>query len=172
MRDELLQHLRQRLFLGTEETGPKLAEYGGRGGLERWVRAVAARLALNLRRDRKDERFAELGEDELIGAPIGAEDPELAHIKGLYRQEFKQAFSEALASLEPELQNFLRLYYLELSQLASLYRFSVPTMSRRLAKAREAALEATRSVLQRRLTVSADELASIMRLIQSRLTMR
>jgi len=173
--DDVKQELRRRLFVGVDGGKPKLAEYKGRGGLDRWVRAVATRVALNLKRGEHDSRKAALEDDDLLGAPLGSEDPELAHMKSLYRGEFKKAFSDAMASLEADGQNWLRLYYLDglgLAELSGLFRVSVPTASRRLAKAREDALEATRKLLRERLSVSKTELESIMRLIQSRLTIQ
>ena len=91
----------------------------------------------------------------------------------MYRLEFKKAFGDALGALEPELQTYLRLYYLDglgLTELGALFDVSAPTVSRRLSKAREEILEATRSRLKQNLSVSADELESIMRLIQSKLS--
>ncbi len=172
--DDVKQELRQRLFLGVAGGAPKLNEYQGRGGLARWLRAVATRVALNLRRDRKEDRQTELNEDDLLGGPISSDDPELAHMKGLYQQEFKKAFADALAAVPAERQNFLRLYYLDglgLAEIAGLFQSSAPTISRRLAQARAEVLEGTRALLKERLNVSAEDLNSIMRLIQSRLTL-
>ena len=169
MADELKQQLRERLFVGA-----KLSEYSGRGSLGRWLRAVSVRLAINHHHaTATDRQTTALDEDDVLGAPL-AEDPELAHMKGLYRTEFKQASTQALASLEPELQNYLRLYYLDglgLAELSAMYKVSVPTASRRLAKARDEVLAATRQLLRARLSVSPEDLESIMRLIQSRLTL-
>lgn len=167
--DDVLQELRERLFMGTTHGRAKLAEYTGRGGLQRWLRAVTVRLALKSTRARKNQAHQTLGSDDFL---LG-DDPELAHLQGIYKAEFKKAFSDALASLEPELQNHLRLYYLDglgLAELASLFETSAPTVSRRLSKAREAVLEATRATLRQKLSVSAEELESIMRLIQSKLS--
>ena len=107
--DDIKQDLRERLFVGTSQGRPKISEYKGRGGLDRWVRAVAVRVALNATRAKKNQAHVTLGDDDFL--PGG--DVELAHLKATYRAEFKRAFSEALAALEPELQTYLRLYYLD-----------------------------------------------------------
>lgn len=167
--DDILQELRERLFMGTTQGRAKLAEYNGRGGLQRWLRAVAVRLALKATRAKQNQPYATLGSDEFL---VG-DDPELAHLQGVYRAEFMKAFGDALGSLEPELQTYLRLYYLDglgLTELAALFQVSAPTVSRRLSRAREEVLEATRARLRLTLSVSADELESIMRLIQSKLS--
>jgi len=168
--DEIQQELRQRVFLGVAGGAPKLREYSGRGALGRWLRAVAVRIALNLLRGAPEQPHVTLGDDDFLSG----DSPELAHMKSLYRGEFKKAFAEALATLDPELQNHLRLYYLDglgVVELANVFHSSAPTVSRRLQKARAEVLEATRKILKQRLGVDGEELESIMRLIQSRLSL-
>lgn len=171
--DDAMQELRQRLFLGVEGGPPKLLEYGGRGELKQWLRAVATRVALNLRKSRHDERFTDLGDEGLFELPLAEDDPELRHMKSMYRSEFKKAFSEALQALPAEARNHLRLYYIDglgVVELGKLFGTSAPTVSRRLAAARTALFDGTRQRLGERLDVSAEELESIMRLIESRLS--
>ena len=167
--DDVLQELRERLFMGTTHGRAKLAEYTGRGGVDRWLRAVAVRLALKSTRSKKNQAHETLGSDDFLVS----DDPQLAHLKGVYKAEFKKAFGDALASLEPELQTYLRLYYLDglgLAELATLFQVSQPTVSRRLSRAREQVLEVTLGALKKNLSVSVEELESIMRLIQSKLS--
>jgi RNA polymerase sigma-70 factor (ECF subfamily) len=171
--DDVKQGLRERLFLGVNGGRPKLEAFSGQSGLARWLRAVATRLALNLRRWGRREDATPFEEDDLLGSPLGAEDPQLAHMKSLYRGEFKRAFADSMAGLEAEAQNYLRLYYLDglgLAEIAGVFGSSAPTVSRRLSRARADVLAATRQHLMTRLKISPEELESIMRLIQSRLT--
>jgi RNA polymerase sigma-70 factor, ECF subfamily len=168
--DEVRQELSEHLFVAAERARPRIAEYSGRGGLERWVRAVAVRLAINLTRARKDQPHETLADDSFFSG----EDVEMAHLKELYRAAFKVAFGEALTALEPELQSYLRLYYLDdltLAELAQLFGVSAPTASRRLAQARQLVLEGTKAALRARLSIDELELSSIMRLIQSKLSL-
>lgn len=173
--DDVKAELRARLFVGGgegSEARARIADFSGRGGLGRWVRAIAVRTALNLVRAKKDKPHDTL-EDELLGNPMASDDPELAHMKELYREEWREAFGAALASMEPESQNFLRLHHvdgLSLGEIGALYHVSVPTASRRVAKARDELMARTRGELKKRLKVDGDELESILRLIQSRLT--
>jgi RNA polymerase sigma-70 factor (ECF subfamily) len=171
--DDVKQELRQRLFVGAGGK-PKLVEYSGRGGLLQWVRAVATRVALNLRHAQHDERFIGVGNDDgLFELPLRDDDPELAHMKSLYRAEFKKAFADGMAALSDELRTHLRLYYLDglgVVQIAQLFGSSAPTVSRRLAAGRTEVLERTRAALAARLEVSEVELSSIMRLIESKLS--
>ena len=114
-----------------------------------------------------------LDDDAVLELPSGADDPELAVIKQRYKVEFKQAFSAAMASLEPDARAALRLYYLDglaLADLGRLYGWSVPTASRRLASARAALLDETRAHLGERLGMSPAEVDSVLRLLESRLS--
>lgn len=171
--DDVMQELRQRLFVGVGGK-PRLAEYSGRGELVHWVRAVATRVALNFRHAQHDERFTSQGGDEgLLELAERGDDPELAHMKSLYRDEFKKAFAEGMALLPGELRTHLRLYYLDglgVAQIAELFGSSAPTVSRRLRAGRDEVLERTHALLAARLDVSESELSSIMRLIESRLS--
>ncbi len=94
-------------------------------------------------------------------------------LKTRYREEFKQAFAAAMESLEPDLRAALRLFYLDglsLADLGRLYGWSVPTASRRLAATREHVLRATREALGSKLKLTPAELDSVLRLIESRLS--
>src|SRR6185436_15540963 len=89
--DEVKQELRRQLFFGVDGRA-KLGEYHGTGGLAPWLRAVATRLALRLKRSHHDERFSSLdGDDGLFELPLDEAGPELGHMKELYRAELKQA---------------------------------------------------------------------------------
>jgi RNA polymerase sigma-70 factor, ECF subfamily len=170
--DEVKQALRERLFLGVRGGPPKLTGFRGDSGLGLWLRMVAARVALNVIRD-SGTREPPPPDDDRLGAPLGDEDPRLAYVKRLHREDFKKAFADAMASLSVEGRNYLRLYYLDglgLEAIAAMFGSSAPTVSRRLAHARSEVQQSTRGLLQARLKLTADELDSLMRLIQSHLT--
>lgn len=168
---EVAQLVHRRLLVA-EDAPPRLAEYRGHGPLAGFVQAVTVRLALNLQKA-TGRHAAALGDEALLDTPAGGDDPELAAIKQRYRAEFKDAFAAAMASLEDSARNALRLHYLDgltLADLGRLYGWSVPTASRRLAAAREALLSATRGMMSERLRLSPAELDSVLRLIESRLS--
>ncbi len=171
---EVAQLVRRRLFVAEEpSTPPRIAEYRGVGPLAGFVQAVTVRLALNLRKA-ESRHLDALGDEALLETPAGGDDPELAAIKLRYRVEFKQAFAAAMASLDDAGRNALRLHYLDgltLADLGRLYGWSVPTASRRLAAVREALMRATRTLMKERLQLSPSELDSVLRLIESRLSM-
>jgi RNA polymerase sigma-70 factor (ECF subfamily) len=76
-RDEARQLLRHRLFVGDAEARAKIHEYGGRGELASWVRAVAARVGL--RAVRPPKGHDDLPGDALDALTSPAEDLEIAY---------------------------------------------------------------------------------------------
>jgi RNA polymerase sigma-70 factor, ECF subfamily len=165
--DDVRQQLRQQLFAGPT---PKIAEYAGRGDLRRWVRMVATRQALNLMRGPVHSEDAEL--DTLVDCELAVADPEIEFLKRQYRAEFKAAFGEALAVLDPGMRTVLRQYHLDgltADQLGNLYSVHQTTMLRRLGRARHQLLSGVQQRLTERLRISRTELDSILRLIQSKL---
>lgn len=169
---EVAQLVRKRLLVAQSAQGPAINEYGGRGPIAKYVQAVAARTALNLLK--ANSRHAPVqGDDALLEVPGGVDDPELAAIKLRFRTEFKEAFAAAMASLDDTSRSALRLHYLDgltLANLGALYSWSVPTASRRVAAARASLLTATRTLMADRLHLNRVELDSVLRLIESRLS--
>ncbi len=166
--NEVCQQVRQKLLVSLA-----IKDYGGRGQLAKYVQAVAARTALNLLQANKRHTPMQ-GDEALLETPSGADDPELAAIKLRFRSEFKEAFAAAMATLDDTSRNALRLHYLDgltLANLGALYEWSVPTASRRLAAARATLLGATRTIMGERLRLNASELDSVLRMIESRLSL-
>jgi RNA polymerase sigma-70 factor (ECF subfamily) len=170
--DELKQHLRDRLFVGSASRPAKITTYSGGGELRHWFRIVSMRSVLNLTRRRGPSSF---DEHAMLLLPDLADDPELAFMKSLYRGEFKAAVSEAFATLADREQNLLK--YLVVDGLtpfavASLYGVHRTTVTRWLADAQQSLLGAIRASMMRRMSVSRTELESILRLIGSRIEIR
>jgi len=170
---EVTQLVRQRLLWGDGTAPPRIAEFGGRGSLGKFVQAVAVRTALNLREARKRHLGIDESDDVLLELPAGVGDPELEPLKLRYRAEFKLAFAAALEGLEPALRAAVRQVYgdgLTLAEVGKLYGWSVPTASRRLADARAQLLTGTRAHLAQQLQLSTADVDSVLRLIESRLS--
>jgi RNA polymerase sigma-70 factor len=167
--DEVEQRTRQRL-LASGDGRPRILDYAGKGGLSRWIGAVAVRIALDLLRASKR---GVVGDDDALlehAAPVA--DPELEHMKQHYSAEFRSAVRAAFAALPTETRLALRLYYIDgltLDQLAALDQVAASTVSRRLASARRTVLERTREILRERLAVGERELESILQILGSRL---
>jgi RNA polymerase sigma-70 factor (ECF subfamily) len=161
---EIAQVLRDRLLVQA-----KIGDFTGRGDLRAWLRVAGVRIALNL--ERKKRREVALPDDHAL-EDRAALDLELQHLKGRYRREFKQAFSAALAVLEPRARNLLRQHYLDgltMDAVARLYRVHRITVVRWMNEARTALARETRRELSARMRVDKRELESILRLIESQI---
>lgn len=168
--DDVQQLVRTKLLVADGERGPRLFDYSGRGELRSWVGVIATREALSLLR--RDGRENTPADDVLMAAPSPLTGPELGFLKDRYKDEFRVAFTAALAELSPRERNALRHHYvhgLTIDQIAALYGVHRSNAARRIAKARESLLSTTRRRLVLGLNVDRGEFESIMRLIESRI---
>ncbi|MFN0248143.1 MAG: sigma-70 family RNA polymerase sigma factor [Kofleriaceae bacterium] len=173
---DVKQLVRQRLFVGGGTAGQptsvgKIAEYGGRGDLRRWVRSVAVRTCLNDLRKGKRELLVD--DDHLIAQhAVSSDDPEIEYMKRTYANEFKQAFSAALANLGPREQTLLRYHHvdgLNIDEIGAIYRVHRVTAFRWLEKAKDLLVRQTLDTLRARLKLPAAELDSVLRMIRSQI---
>jgi RNA polymerase sigma-70 factor, ECF subfamily len=173
---DVKQLVRQRLFVGGGTSGAptsagKIAEYGGRGDLRRWVRSVAVRTCLNDLRKGKREILVD--DDHLIAQhAINQDDPEVEYMKKTYSNEFKAAFTEALTQLGPREQTLLRYHHvdgLNIDEIGAIYRVHRVTAFRWIEKAKEILVKTTLDTLRTRLKLPADELDSVLRMIRSQI---
>ena len=157
--------LREKLFVGRDGDAPKIAEYDGRGLLASWVRVVALRAAIDLRRRREAVRSGARAEE------AGSGDPEIAYMKERYRELFNEAFRGAVEELGAGPRELLRLHFVEgltLEALAARLGVHRATVARRIAAAREAVAAAARRRLRGALGASEAELESLVRVMRSR----
>lgn len=171
--DEIVQDARIKLLAGEPA---RIASYRGTGPLRAWVAIAARRLAINAKRDAKrdgkrDAKPADPLEEVLDREPMDREpDPELRHLKQLYRGELREALAAALAGLRDRERAVLRLRFvdsLELAQLAALYRVHESTASRWVSAALDEVATSTRKHLMTRLAVTAATAESVARMVQS-----
>jgi RNA polymerase sigma-70 factor (ECF subfamily) len=162
-RDEVLQRLRQKLFVG----GAKIREYSGRGPLAGWLRVAAVREALNLRRELRPG--ADVEEDEPLDlAP--ANDPELALARAHHGSVLSGALRDAVASLSADDRMLLRMRYLdglEMEEIGKVLGVHRSSASRALSKARELVLKETRRRVREVVRGTPSEIESVLRLAQS-----
>jgi RNA polymerase sigma-70 factor (ECF subfamily) len=164
--DEVCQRLRERLFVGESR---KILEYTGRGPIGGWIRVAAIRVALNLRRDasRKVTRESERP------APPPAADLELEFLRARYKDEVERALERSIAGLSRDERNVLRMHYLDGLGGEAIGRFyggvHRSTVLRWIDAARERVLGETRRLLAERLRLTASELDSLVRLVDSQL---
>ncbi len=168
--DEVTQRLRERVLVGGAVRAAQIAEYSGRGPLRGWLRVIATRELLDMRRREKHE--APLGEHTLDGLPAAEHDPELQYMKASYREAFRTAFRAAFAALEPLERDLIRRHHLlgeTVDQLSAHHGVHRATAARWVARARERLLVTTRERLAATLAIADQELDSILNLVASRL---
>jgi RNA polymerase sigma-70 factor (ECF subfamily) len=166
--DEVSQQTRVRLLIGEGGAPPRIASYRGTGSLRAWVAIAAQRVALNARRDAPEGTSTDVLAELVDREP----DPELRHLKTLYRAEFRDALVATLAGLPDRRRAILRLRFvdgLELAQIGRMYRVHESTVSRWIAAALEDIGAGTRERLVARLAITADTADSVARMVQSQL---
>ncbi len=164
--DEVRQALRVRLLVA-DAGRIRLDAYAGRGPLRGWLGVAALRVALNLKRSARPASHAILA--ELVSAE---DDPELRHLKTLYRAEFRDALEAAVFALPERQRALLRLSYvdgLKLVQLARLYNVHETTAARWVSRAAEDVAADARKRLMARLSLSPSSLESVARMVLSNL---
>lgn len=170
--DEVAQVVREKLFVAGADRPPRILEYGGRGPLVSWLRAVIVRTALDFRRhEALEPRLTDDGEP-LMNVAEASDDPELENIRARYAGPFRDAVRDAIRSLEADERNALRLHVsegLSLDEVARLYGVHRATVARWIQSARETLLKRTRRLLEERLHLAPHEFDSLVRLCQSRI---
>lgn len=167
--EEVEQTLRERLLYGDS---PRITDYAGSGELVAWLRVVAVRTALGLRREQTRE--AALADAMIAATPLSfiSPDPQIEHLKRQYLAQFRAAFAESLQLLDDRERSLLRhryLYGANVDEIAKIYAVHRATAARWVAKAEDLLYSRTRKALIRRLQIPQRELDSVMRLLQSQL---
>lgn len=169
LRDEVRQILWQRIFVGTAAEAPRIQSYAGRGPLPAWVAVAAQRVALDLRRSAARSAGSDPLADQLLPA---SEHPEVDYLRTRYKAEFEAAVREALGGLADRDRLLLKLTIvsgLSHEQLANIYRVNQSTITRWIARAREAVLEETERRVCAALRMPPGEFRSLAGLLLSRL---
>jgi RNA polymerase sigma-70 factor, ECF subfamily len=171
--DEVCQRTRVRLVVRDGDGAPpRITGYRGAGPLRAWAAIAAQRVALNAKRDARGGAGATSGADVLADVVDREPDPELRHLKTLYRAEFKEALGAALAGLDDRRRAVLRLRFvdgLELAQIGALYRVHESTASRWVTAALDEIARRARAQLMTRLAVTTETADSVARMVQSQL---
>jgi RNA polymerase sigma-70 factor (ECF subfamily) len=166
--DEVTQAVREMLLLPAHGANTGIAAYSGRGALSNWVRIIAVRTALRLRREQRRAGTSLESEAELPGTF----DPELDYLKLRYRGAYEEALHVALASLPDRDALLLKLHYvdgLNIDAIGALYGIHRSTVARWRTEVRRRILASTRQQLQRRLSLTASEFDSLVALVRSQL---
>jgi RNA polymerase sigma-70 factor (ECF subfamily) len=171
--DDARQLMRAHVLLDDGERRSALSQYTGRGALRAFLRVTCTRACLKLleREARNEGRVRH--EDELMSAlPSPFADPEMALLRQSSRNEFREAFREAVSTLSARERTLLRQHYVDRlgpAELGPIYAVHRTTALRWLEDASEALVRATRRMLAARLRASPDDVDSLMRALGSQL---
>jgi RNA polymerase sigma-70 factor (ECF subfamily) len=168
--DEVRSYMRRILFV-TEPGRPSAAsEFSGRGDLRSYLRVIATRELVRV--INKGRREVAIPDDSLLDKLSPASSPALGHLRDLYRDDVNAAIRAALASLDEDARALLRYSVIDgwtVARIGALYGIHRATAARRIQTAREELGAAIRTELARRLSISVDEVDSVVRLVQSRI---
>ena len=170
--DEVKQVLRERLLVAAPGREPRLAEYAARGPLGAWIRVMAVRIALDLRRARPSAEIEAIDVDQIDAGPRRASEAEADYVKRRYGVTLQAAITRAIAELSAEQRALLKLHFVDgatFDQLAQQLGLHKVTVWRRIAAAREAVVAATFRILSAQTAIPSGELESILRTVQSQL---
>jgi RNA polymerase sigma-70 factor (ECF subfamily) len=166
---DAMQIVRERLLLPHDGQPPRIVDVVGQGDLTAFLRVVAVRTALNLRRT--DARLD--NEDQTVfDKLIASHNPEQDLLKKEARELLKSAIAAAVQSLSPRDKTLLRLHFfhqLTIDDLGRMYDVHRATAARWLGKIHEQLDRATRDELARRLDTTSDHLESVLLLAHSNL---
>ncbi len=169
--DEVLQMVREKLFVAVAGAPARVLALAGRGNLGTLVRVTAVRLALNLQRDARLAPEA-ASDDDMVAALSAETDPRRQVIAESERARLRQAIEAAVRALAPRQRNLVRmhlLHRLSLEELSALYRVSRATAARWLAQARADIERGTRRYLHEHLALAPSGIDSMLRLVQDSL---
>jgi len=173
-RQEIVQKVREKLYVARDDGVVPLEEYAGKGSMRSFLRVMATRVALNLLRSRKVRDRLPERQQEMLPDVAVAQTPELSLLKATHQAAFQKALGDSALELTPEERNLMRLHLVDaltIDELAALHRIHRATAARRIARIRTKLAERTREILNTRLDLSTGEFTSIVRLVQSQLDM-
>ncbi|HUQ04087.1 MAG TPA: hypothetical protein VM261_16425 [Kofleriaceae bacterium] len=162
-------HVRRVLLVSEPGRPAATTSYSGTGDLRGYIRVIATRELIRvINKGRREVGVA----DEMLDALSPAQDPELVYLRDHYREDVDAAMRAALLGLAEQPRAILRYSLIEgwsIDKIGTLYGVHRATAARWVTAAREELGEAIRAEVARRLSISVDDVASIVRLVQSRI---
>ncbi|MBK7858915.1 MAG: sigma-70 family RNA polymerase sigma factor [Archangiaceae bacterium] len=168
-RDEVLQRLRERLFVGRPKAPARIVGFAGSGPLAGWLCAAAVRIAIDLTKE-TNTPVNKTDDDEVAEKLEDPTDLEMVVIKRKYQREFRAAFQIAFRALSAEERNLIRFNFIDglnIEQIGAMQRVHRSTIARRIAKIRQELFDGTRRALREKFKLSSSELNSLLRLVKS-----
>jgi RNA polymerase sigma-70 factor, ECF subfamily len=162
-------HLRRILFVSEPGRPSAVSAYSGRGNLRSYIRVIATRELVRVINKGKREVGVE---EEILDLLSPAGDPELLYLRDQYREDVDAAMRDAVVALSEQSRALLRYHLIEgwsIDRIGTLYGIHRATAARWVTAAREELGDAIRAEVAKRLAISVDDVASIVRMVQSRI---
>ena len=166
---DVVADVREKLVVGKDGRGPRIADYGGHGELLVWARVITIRAALDVMR--REQRSVPMDEQLWAVASPNA-DPSIVLAKRESAALIKAAFHAGLAALSPRQRNLLRQHLLDglsIDELGVMYQIHRVTAARWLTAARADLWAHTRKQLRHTLGVSDSAIGNMLDDIRSTL---
>jgi RNA polymerase sigma-70 factor (ECF subfamily) len=166
---EVKQMLRVQMLVAQNGKPPGITGYRGRGPLRGWLRITATRELIRVKKKQAREAPVERSLDLLLSTGI---DPGFESLKAEYRAEFAAALHEAVGDLTHEDRMVLRQQIVDdmsIDEIGAAFGVHRATAARWVNRARAALVSSTHKRLADRLELPVDEVASVIRLVQSKL---
>jgi RNA polymerase sigma-70 factor (ECF subfamily) len=157
--DEVAQEMRLKLLTGD---GAKLWTFSGTGALIDWLRVVATRVALNLKRADRSKPEEDLPEAVLTGQ-------EAAQFRHWYLADLHAALEVGFRRLTPRERTLLRLHFIDrlnIERIGVLYRVNRATVARWLVAIRTRLFNEVREELASKHGLDTADVKSLYRIMQ------
>ncbi len=141
---DVVQDVLAHLLTSSPGQAPRILDYGGHGSLRTWLRVIALRAGIDVRR--KVRHAVEFDDDVLLGLAVPDVPADVALDRRALVATLKQSLHAALAALTPRQRTLLRQQLLDgltIDDLGALYRVHRVTAARWLVTARETLWRAT-----------------------------
>ncbi len=169
--DEVSQHTRVRLFSPGPRGVAKLRQYRARGALGAWLKMVVTRDAIDMLSKKKVELPA-FSDDFWSAIPASQDDNEMALLRREYGAQLKRTVEAVVEEMPDDARSMLRYHLVEgltIDDIAVIVGIHRATVARRIGRARDAMARATRERMREHLQMTASQLTSVMRLIDTQI---
>lgn len=143
---EVLQRVREKILVA-QDGETKIESYSGHGPLGAWLRVVAMRTGLSLRRQREPETGFDDELERVLDLSPNAEVRVIARQVG---SDLRETLRAAMAAQPSRIRAVMRMYYADnrgVEDIGRVYNVHASSVSRWLAKARTEILSHTRAAL-------------------------
>jgi RNA polymerase sigma-70 factor (ECF subfamily) len=162
-------NIRRLLFIDEPDHPAAMRDFVGRGNLRAYVRVMATRALI--RAIKRGRRETPMGDGEILEKLALPNDPELSLLRAEYRGVVAEAMRAAVAGIDERTRALLRYQLVDkwtVDQVGRVYGVHRATAARWIAAARGTIGDRIRTELASRLSIDEAEVASIIRLVQSR----